>query len=223
MKLSANTVEVLKNYSTINPSILVKPGNVLSTIHPQRAIFAKTTVEESFPQQFAIYELSKFLGVISLFNEPELVFGDMVITIKSGGQKLSYTCASASLIIAPPEKEMTFPAADIEFDIKQDELQKLIRAGSVLQLPDIAAVGNGKTISLTATNTKVSTTDQYSVDVGTTDKNFSMVFKMDNIIKLISSDYNVKISGKGISKFESTSNMKTLYYVATEANSKFGE
>jgi hypothetical protein len=118
---------------------------------------------------------------------------------------------------------MTFPAADIEFDIKQDELQKLIRAGSVLQLPDIAAVGNGKTISLTATNTKVSTTDQYSVDVGTTDKSFSMVFKMDNIIKLISSDYNVKISGKGISKFESTSNMKTLYYVATEANSKFGE
>ena len=223
MKLSANTVEVLKNYATINPSILVKEGNVLSTIHPQKAIFAKTTVEESFPQQFAIYELSKFLGVISLFQEPELVFGDKKITIKSGAQKLSYTCADPAMIISPPEKELTFPAVDVEFDIKQEELQKLIRAGSVLQLPDIAAIGNGKTISLTATNTKNPTTDQYSVEVGKTDKTFSMVFKMDNIIKLISSDYNVKISGKGISKFESTANMKTLYYVATEANSKFGE
>ncbi|CAB5221490.1 sliding clamp [uncultured Caudovirales phage] len=220
MKLSESTLNILKNFSTINPSILVKEGNVLSTISPQRSIFAKATVEETFPAQFAIYELSKFLGVLTLFKDPEIELGSKQMTIKSGKQSLNYTYADPSMLIVPPEKDITFPEPDIEFDVSQEELQKVVRATGVLQLPDIAVVGDSSTIRICATNSKNPTTDTFTVDVGSTDKNFNMVFKAENIIKLLSTNYNVKVSSKGLALFTSDS---ASYYVATEANSSFNK
>jgi len=218
MKLSENTINILKNYSVINPSLLVKPGNVLSTVSPVKSIFAKATVEENFPSQFAIYELSKFLGVVSLFNEPELDFGEKQMTIISGSQSLNYTYADPSMIVTPPEKDINFPEPDIEFNITQEELQKVVRATGVLQLPDIAVIGDGSTLKMSSTNSKNPTTDVFNIKVGETDKKFNMIFKAENIIKLISANYNVKISAKGLALFTADT---IRYYVATEANSSF--
>jgi hypothetical protein len=218
MKLSENTINVLKNFATINPSLLVKPGNALTTISPQKSIFAKATVEESFPRQFAIYELSKFLGVLSLFKEPDLDFGDKQLTIVAGRQSVSYTYADPDMIVSPPSKDITFPSADIEFDISQEELQRVVRATAVLQLPDIAVVGNGQKVQVTATNAKNPTTDVFSIDVGESDKTFNVIFKADNIIKLLSGNYNVKISMKGLSQFTSDN---ITYFVATEVSSNY--
>lgn len=219
MKLSENTINILKNFSTINPSLLVNPGDTIATVSPAKSIFAKATVEETFPTRFAIYELAKFLGVTSLFREPELNFGDKQVTIVSGRQSVNYTYADPSMIVAPdPNKDINFPAAEIEFSISQEELQKVVRATGVLQLPDIAVIGNQQTITVTATDSKNPTTDVFSVEVGTTDKNFNMIFKVDNIIKLISGNYDVKISSRGLSKW-STNNV--VYYVATEASSSY--
>ena len=219
MKLSDNTINILKNFATINPSLLVTPGNYICTVANNKGIYAKATVEETFPSQFAIYELAKFLGIVSLFKEPELDFGNHQVKIVSGRQSVNYTYADPSMIVAPdPSKDINFPAADIEFSISQEELQKVVRASGVLQLPEIAVIGNGQTITVTATDSKNPTTDVFSVDVGTTDKTFNMVFKVDNIIKLISGNYDVKISSRGLSKW-STNNV--IYYVATEASSSF--
>ena len=219
MKLSENTINVFKNFATINPSILVHPGNYITTMSPTKSIYAKATVEEAFPTRFAIYEMSKFLGVTSLFKEPELDFGENQVKIVSGRQSVNYTYADPSMIVAPdPNKDINFPAADIEFSISQEELQKVVRASGVLQLPEIAVTGDSHHITVTATNSKNPTTDVFSVEVGTTDKTFNMVFKVDNIIKLISNNYDVKISSRGLSKW-STSNI--VYYVATEASSTF--
>ena len=219
MKLSENTINVFKNFATINPSILVHPGNFITTMSPTKSIYAKATVEEAFPTRFAIYEMSKFLGVTSLFKEPELDFGENQVKIVSGRQSVNYTYADPSMIVAPdPNKDINFPAADIEFSISQEELQKVVRASGVLQLPEIAVTGDSHHITVTATNSKNPTTDVFSVEVGTTDKTFNMVFKVDNIIKLISNNYDVKISSRGLSKW-STSNI--VYYVATEASSTF--
>jgi len=98
MKLSENTISVLKNFATINPSVLIKQGNTIATISPQRTILARATVEEEFPQQFAIYELAKFLGVLSLFKEPELEFGPQQVMITSGKQSVNYTYADPSMV-----------------------------------------------------------------------------------------------------------------------------
>lgn len=198
--------------------MLVKPGNVLSTVSPVKSIFAKATVEENFPLQFAIYELSKFLGVVSLFNEPELDFGEKQMTIISGSQSLNYTYADPSMIVTPPEKDINFPEPDIEFNITQEELQKVVRATGVLQLPDIAVIGDGSTLKMSSTNSKNPTTDVFNIKVGETAKTFNMIFKAENIIKLLSANYNVKISSKGLALFTADT---IRYYVATEANSSF--
>lgn len=220
MKLSENTINIMKNFSTINPSLLVNPGDVLTTMAPMKGVFAKAVVDETFPKRFAIYEMAKFLGIVSLFKEPELEFGDHQVKITTGRQSVNFTYADPATIIAPPaDKDINFPVADVEFTISQEELQKLIRAAAVFQLPEIAVNGDGQNITVTATNSKNPTTDTFSIDVGTTDKNFNMIFKLENIIKLLSSDYNVKISSRGLSQF-STNNI--TYYVAVEANSQYG-
>jgi hypothetical protein len=219
MKLSENTINVLKNFATINPSILVNPGNTFTTMSPTKSIYAKAIVEENFPTRFAIYELAKFLGITTLFKEPELDFNETQVKIVSGRQSVNYTYADPSMIVAPdPNKDINFPAADIEFSISQEELQKVVRASGVLQLPEIAVNGNGQAITVTATNSKNPTTDVFSIEVGTTDKTFNMVFKVDNIVKLISNNYDVMISSRGLSKW-STNNI--MYYIATEASSTF--
>ena len=219
MKLSEHTVNVLKNFSNINPMLLVNPGSSLTTMNINKSIFALADVEENFPSQFAIFELPKFLGVLSLFKEPELEFGNKQVKIVSGRQSVNYTFADPSMIVAPdPNKNINFPVADVEFSISQEELQRVVRATAVLQLPDIAVVGDGENISITATNSKNPTTDGFSIVVGNTDKNFTMYFEVSDIIKLISSDYNVKISSKGLSQWRSDN---VLYYVAVKANSSF--
>jgi hypothetical protein len=219
MKLSENTINILKNFASINPSLLVNPGDNLTTMSVNKSIYASASVEETFPSRFAIYEMSKFLGVISLFKDPEFVFGDKQVKIESGRQTVNYTYTDPSMIVAPdPNKGINFPAADIEFSISQEELQKVVRATAVLQLPDIAVIGNGETITVTATNSKNPTTDIFGIEVGETDKTFSMYFDVSDIIKLISGNYEVKISSKGLSQWK-TSNV--LYYVATKANSSF--
>lgn len=219
MKLSENTINIFKNFSTINPSLMVKPGNVVSTIAPQKSILAKANVDESFNVPFAIYELPKFLGILSLFKEPELEFSERQVIIKSGRQTVNYTYADPSMIVAPdPNKDINFPTADIEFSISQEELQKVIRAAGVLQLPDIAVTGDREKISVTATNSKSPTTDVFSVEVGETSNQFNMYFDVPDIVKLISNSYDVKISTKGLSQWK-TNNV--LYYVAVKANSTF--
>jgi len=219
MKLGENTINILKNFAYINPSLLVNAGNVITTMSVNKSIYAMATVEESFPSKFAIYEMSKFLGVISLFKEPEFIFSNRQVKIESGRQSVNYTYADPSMIVAPdPNKSISFPVADIEFSISQEDLQRVVRATSVLQLPDIAVIGDGQKITITATNSKNPTTDIFGIEVGETDKTFSMYFEVSDIIKLISADYNVKLSSKGLSQWKSTN---VLYYVAMKANSSF--
>jgi hypothetical protein len=218
MKLSEETINILKNYSNINPTILVNAGNILKTVHPQKAILAKATVEESFPRQFAIDELPKFLGVLSLFKDPELEFGDKQLFIRSGRQSVSYTYAEPSMIITPGDKDIQFPTPDVEFMLGQEELNRLVRATGVLQLKNISVIGDGTTTKIAATNPDNPTADMFSIEVGETDKVFNLIFDVGNITKLISADYTVSLSSKGLSRFVSKD---VLYYVAIEADSTF--
>jgi hypothetical protein len=224
MKFSENTINILKNFASINPSILVKPGNVIQTVAISNGgIFASASVEESFPLQFAIYKLPEFLGILSLFKDPEVEFTKHAIRIRQGNQYINYTMADASMVVAPPDgKQISLASVDVEFDITGDSIQRLIKAAAILQLPNICVKGDGEKITITATDVKTPTANEFSLDIGVTDKVFNMVFIVDNIIKLISNDYNVKISSKGISKFENFDNHIT-YFIANEASSNFNK
>ena len=213
MKLSDKTIQILKNFATINQSILVRPGNVLKTITPLKTILAQATVTETFTQEFAIYELPRFLGTISLFSDPEFTFQEKFVTISSGKQRVNYTYADASMIMTPPSKDISFPDTEVEFTITADQLSTISKAGAVLQMPEIAVVGEDGLISIRAIDSKNSSADVFSLDVGECDKDFKVIFRPENL-KLIPSDYKVSLTTAGICRFESDN---LTYWVTTES------
>jgi hypothetical protein len=217
MKLDQRTILVLKNFSSINPSIVVKPGNVLTTMSPSKTILAKAKVNQEF-EDFAIYDLSKFLGTLSLFNDPELTFNEKNVTISQDKRKVNYTyAASLDNIVSPPSKEIKLPEPEVEFDLLGETLQDALKALSVLSLPELAFIGDGKTVTLQTIDSKSPSADNYSVDVGETTNTFKMIFRAENI-KMLPGNYKVQLSSKGLSKF---SGNDIDYFVAIESNSTF--
>ena len=99
MKLSKNTLDILKNFSTINSNILVEPGNVIKTVSPVKNVMSQATVKEKFDCQFGIWDLGKFLGTISLFEDPDFSFDDKHVTISgSNGTKVTYYYSEPKLL-----------------------------------------------------------------------------------------------------------------------------
>jgi hypothetical protein len=223
MKISQQTLSILKNFSTINGNILVRAGSTLSTISPQKNILASAVVSENFPNTFAIYDLGQFLGAISLFEDPDFEFTDKFVNISSGKRSIKYWFAEPSMIIAAPEKKLQLPTEEVTFDASATSINEVLKAASVLQAPEIAVVSDGATnTQLVATNVKNDTSNEYHVDVGQVNSaKFRMVFKSENL-KLISGDYKVSISSKGMGKF-ANEKAGLEYFIATESSSKYGQ
>lgn len=223
MKFSARTVQILKNFNQINPTLLFSPGNVLTTMSPMRTVMAKATIAETIPQQFAIFDLSRFLGVMSLFEDPELEFDSNCIIIKSGKQSLSYLYANPDHIKAPPDKEIEIPADSVEQILTATNIQAVMKAVAVLQLPDIAFTGKNGLMYMEALDTNLKTkstgtpSDTFAIDIGETSKQFKMVVKPDNI-KLLNGDYALKISSKRVLYLKGTD---VQYWIACEENSVY--
>lgn len=215
LKLSFNTIGILKNFASINPSILFKPGNVLTTISPTKTIMAKASIEETIESQFAIYDLSRFLSTLSLFEKPEIEISDKYLTISSEGKKIRYGFADPSVIISPPEKEIKLPSVDVSFKLDFNTYTDVVKGLGVLRLPEIAIVGDGEIISLQALDSKNPASDVYSAEVGKTDKKFKMIFKAENV-KILPGDYDIEISSKGISHFKGPA---AEYWIAVETGS----
>ena len=217
MKLSEQTVALLKNFSGINQNIQFKAGSKISTISAQKNILVSAEINESFPSDFAIYDLNKMLGVMSLFKDPDLDIGEK--TMKIGG-KVDYMFADSSMIVTPPEKELVFPEPEVKFTMTNVDFSQTIKAAAMLGLPHICVSGDGSTIRLEATDVNNSSSDEFKTEVGNTAETFRMVFKIENL-KLFTGDYDVEITSKGISKFTHTST-NLQYFIATESDSTFG-
>lgn len=214
MKFSPRTVQVLKNFSTINQSILFKQGSVVTTVSPQKTILARAKIKENFDREFAIYDLPKFLGVMSLFNDPEITTEDKFAVIKDGNQKVNYTYTDPKMIVTPPNKTVDMGEGNVTFKLTNDTLARTIKAMSVLQTPEIAVVGSEGTIFIETFDSKNKTSDNFSVIVGETPHTFKMVFKVDNI-KMLAGDYDVEISKKGIGHFKSDD---VEYWITVESS-----
>ena len=138
MKVSERTTNLLKNYANINQSLEFRAGKVLKTVSPLNTILASVEIEEDFPQTFPIYELGRFLGTLDLFNNPELDFTDNGVSITDDKHEATYRyCGSSSMFQTPPEKDITFPDAEINFELSQDQFRKTINAANTLGLPEV--------------------------------------------------------------------------------------
>jgi len=220
MKLSDNTLTVLKNFAAINNSILVKQGNKLRTISVAKNILAEADITEEFPREFAIYDLNQFLNGLGLHQDPDLDFGeDSHITIREGKRRVKYFFADPNVIVSPPEKEIQLPSKDVCFQLESVTLEKLLKAAAVYQLPDLSAVGEAGVIRLVVRDKKNDTSNEYSIVVGETDKEFTFNFKVENI-KIIPGAYDVVVSSKLLSQFKN-SKYNLSYWIALEPDSAF--
>jgi hypothetical protein len=221
MNLSSDTVAVLKNFSDINQNILVKPGNKVQTISTMKNILAEADISETFEQEFAIYDLPEFLRSVDLFDSPSLKFNggsNVTINEEKSKQNIKYFFADKSVIVAPT-KSITMPDKFVTFTFKKESFAKLMKAATTLNLPDVAVIGNGKSISMVATDKKNKSSNEYSIDVGESDKTFKAYFKVENF-KMITDDYDVAISNQKISHFVNR-NKKVQYWIALEPDSEF--
>jgi hypothetical protein len=225
MKISKGTMDVLKNYSEINQSIVIKEGNEIKTISALKNILSRAVVKENFPKDFAIYDLPTFIGFHSTMSEPDFEFNDASMTMKDSSGKGKYFYAEPSLVVTPPEKNIDMPDSDIKFELKNDVLEDIMKKANVLKLADIGLKSCPKSqgLYLYATNKNNDTSNDYSVQVGTgATKKFNIVFKKDNL-KIIPGDYDVTIAN-GISHFvNKDANVELEYWIALEANSDYGE
>lgn len=217
MKFSESTNTVLKNFSAINPSIVFKPGNTIRTISPQKTVMAVAKIDDEIPSDACVYDMSRFLSICSLYKEPEIEFNSNHFTISEGKRKTKYVFADTSMVIVPPEKDINLPSEDVKVRISWDDLQSVIKASGVLQLPEIAFVGDEGKCSLQAIDSDNPSSDTFGIELGDTDDAFQLIIKTENL-KLMPQDYEVTLSSKGISKFESE---KVSYYVAIESKSKY--
>ena len=219
MKLSQKTNEVLKNFSSINNSLLFNQGTVLRTVSPTKSVMGRAEVTETFPRQFAIYDLNQFLGSVSLLDDPDFDFGENSLTAKNGAGSIRYFYADPSMITTPPEKDINLPSVEVQFKISAKTLKSVLQAANVLGLPEVIIQGDGSSIRIGATNTKNDTSNAYSHEVGESDKTFRFIYKVENL-KLILTDYLVSISEKGITHFANDDDT-VQYWVANEVGSSY--
>lgn len=224
MKISVNTLNLLKNFSGINASILVKPGSVLKTLSPQNNIMAEAAVVEDFAVGFAIYDLSQFLSAVSLFEDPDFHFEDKFVKISSGTRAIRYYFADESMVKAPSDKKISMPSVDVEFELSEKQLSDILKAASVLQVPEVAVVsdGDGKT-RIVSIDTKNQTSNDFSIETdhqSESAKKFKLIFKAENL-KMISGDYKIEICYAGIARF-ANNKLGVEYFIATESSSTFG-
>ena len=221
MKLSDSTLSLLKNFSTINQSILFKQGRRLRTISVMKNILAEATIDEELPKDFGIYDLNQFLNGMGLHQSPELDFAnDSYVVIKEGRMRTKYFFADANVIITPPDKPIELPSEDVTFELSTDQLDKLLKAAAIYQLPDLSVVGENGAVKLLVRDKKNDTSNSFSIAVGETESTFSFNFKVENI-KILPGTYDVVVSQKLLSRF-TFKNRNLIYYIALEPDSTFG-
>ncbi len=218
MKISKNTIEVLRNFSTINQNILIKEGKTLTTKSVAGNLYATAEVDTDFPQEFGIYNLGTFLGVLSLFSDPDVDLGETAMVIHQGKNKVAYRYAAPE-VLSYPTKAITAPKFDASFEMTEEVLKSLLKAGAVLASTDLKISGDGTTISCTVIDPKNESANTFSVEVGETELTFSAFIKLENV-KLPSGAYTVSMSRKGLTQF-SNKGIDYNLFVACEKNSSW--
>jgi hypothetical protein len=217
MKFTNGEYEVLKNFASINQSMVFRPGNTIRTISQSKAVLASATISDEIEIGFAIYDMNMLLSALSLFSDPELEVTSKVIKVADEKSGMSFNCSDPSLILNPPEKNVKLPSVDVEFDLSNQDFEKVKKALGVLRMPEIAFVGDGERVKVVACNSKDKTSSNFFIDVGETDLEFKLYFLAENL-SLLPHDYKVTVCSKGLAQFDGN---EISYWVAVESGSEF--
>jgi hypothetical protein len=210
MKLSKRTLAVLKNFSTINQSILVKPGNTIDTISNVKDIYAKTELDETFEKEFAIYDLNEFLGVVSLFEDPEFEFGDDSVIISDDTASQKYYYADKAIITSAPDNGVTLPSVEVNKTLSKENLQRLVKAATINNAQDITFSEEGVVVH----DKSVPTSNKFTIEQKEeSTAKYSLSISVDKL-KFLIDDYDISICAKGLAGFEGAGGVS--YFVALQ-------
>lgn len=210
MKLSKRTLAVLKNFSTINQSILVKPGNTIDTISNVKDIYAKTELDETFEKEFAIYDLNEFLGVVSLFEDPEFEFGDDSVIISDDTASQKYYYADKAIITSAPDNGVTLPSVEVNKTLSKENLQRLVKAATINNAQDITFSEEGVVVH----DKSVPTSNKFTIEQKEeSTAKYSLSISVDKL-KFLIDDYDISICAKGLARFEGAGGVS--YFVALQ-------
>ena len=222
MKLSNNTISVLKNFASINQNLMIKEGKEITTMSAMKNIMARAEVVEEFPQEVAIYDLNEFLSCLSLFQSPNLEFESTFVTITEENKpttKMKYFYSDPS-VVTTPSKMITMPSNEITFTLDSATLSDITKASAVISSADLVLENTNGISSLTVKDKKNDTANSYSMGVETQGEgNFSFFFKVENL-KLVEGKYTVEISSKNISHMKNES-IPIEYWIALEPESNY--
>lgn len=224
MELTSKTIDILKNYSQINPNIVIKSGNELKTISVARNVLSSATVDVNFPIEFGIYDLSEFLGVVSLVDSPNLKFENkyVVISDSSGRSSIKYFYSDPEMLTAP-SKDIIMPNSEVTFALDTNTLSRLKRATATLGHDEISITPSNGVVQLSVVDSKDKTSNTFTIDVeGNYEEgaDFNFILNVNNL-KVIAEDFDVSISSKLISHFKSLQS-ELEYFIALEKTSTYG-
>lgn len=217
MKISQRTLSILKNFSTINNSILIKPGNALETITKEQNVIGTAVVEETFPVEFAIYDLNSFLNAITLLDQPEFEFGSKSVRISNGNSVINYVYCDPRMVPDTIKRKLSLPKPLFSFKLTEKVLSDVLKASAVLESPDLVVVGDGEKLKIVLVDSKNPSSNTYSIDLETQiDKEFKYTFKCENL-KLLPGGYSVDVCVKDkscIGHFKHQTDLS--YYIVVE-------
>ena len=221
MNITPETLDILRNFSSINSGLTVKEGNELKTVSAMKNIFARAIVTEDFDKEHSIYDLSEYLGAVSLLDTTNFEFNAEKVTVSEGDNSVQYYYADPQMVISP-QKDINMPEPEISFDLDDGVLDSLLKASSVLSLPDMVLSSDGSTVVLTVKDKKNSTSNTFSKTVAQGNgSTYEMFLRMENI-KVIPGDYTVFVSSKGVAQFTNRK-QSVEYFIALEPDSNYNE
>jgi len=225
MKLSSETIGILKNFGSINSGIFLKKGKIIKTVSSHKNILAQATIPDEIPADFGIYDLNEFLSVVSLHKDDlnlEFDSRNLIISGLKGRSKIKYRSCDVTMLVVPPDKSLVLSNPEIQFDLSIEDFRWVLDAANVLSSPQITVESDGTKITLNTLDVSNDSahTESLELNVEGAGSKYKMVFKTENFSKLFSGPYEVKISSKGISHFK---NKKTPveYWITTEIGSTF--
>jgi len=217
-----NTMEVIKNFGTINQNLVFRQGNVLRTVADAKNVLAKATLDEDFPQDFGIYDVNEFMSAFNLIEDGNVSYQDNHMVIANGQSSINYFYSDIEMLTNPPEKDLEMPSPEVTFNLTQDILSQLRKASSALGHKSVI-IGSTEdgTVTLSIVDPKNTTSNVYTIEVdgawhGDIHVNTRLSINIDNL-KLLPGDYTVEVSSKLISKFTNVSR-QLQYWVALEKN-----
>jgi len=216
MKISKATLDVLKNYASINTNILVREGNTLATISTGKNIFSRTTVAETFDREFAIYDLNSLLALLTLMEDTEVEFGEGSITISKDRSQFEYYYADPSIVVAAPDKTIEVDN-HYNFNLSSQDVQMVMKAAAIVSAPMLSVVSKGGQVTLSVGDPSTPRSNTFRNIIGDCDKEFDCRLAIENF-KIIPGDYEVTLSQK---KFMYLKNKNTdiQYWLALEPSS----